>query len=249
MPASRGWVATEPKACWTPTSPGLITTAGAPRMTITPTAARPRDAPLRPQVEQPRDGAEALETGVGALIARDLQRAALVEPVHDVVHVRAAHPRGERRARRAPDQVLGDHLGALQLALVLELELAGDRGQGGIHVRHARYDVLLLGGHRAPLGVRDHVLEQADGQALRHPGAPVHALVLARLERHALHHFRHEVGHAHRARGTALEPRFLALDHRSHLDGVRVGRHDLQPDALFHHRPALPTAAIVLAVP
>src|SRR5690242_5804103 len=321
MPASNGWVVTEPNACWTPTSPGLITTAVAPRTTSTPTTARPseaiftrpptgrpesvlmkdaarrtknaainrmmpkisspipapegdglklrekvrasqswlavarrtlgfgpragvpqllrardlllgdeplqhqlagrdhrggvlrrREPYLRHQVEQPRNDAEALEAGVGALVARDLQGAAFVEPVHDVVHVGAAHARAERGARGAPDQVFGDGLGALQLTLVFELELAGDGGQRRVDVRHARHHVLLFGGHRAALGVGDHVLEQADRQALRHTGALVHPLVVARLERHPLDHLRHEVGHAYRARGAALEPRLLLGD-------------------------------------
>src|SRR5256885_9281801 len=54
---------------------------------------------------------------------------------------------------------------------VLELELARDGGEGGVHVRHARHHGLLFGGDRPPLGVRCDVLEHADRQALGHAAA------------------------------------------------------------------------------
>src|SRR5438093_6500128 len=53
--------------------------------------------------------------------------------------------RSERLAGGAPDQVLGDHFGALQLAFVLQLELSGDRGQRRVDVGNARHDGLFLG--------------------------------------------------------------------------------------------------------
>src|SRR5262245_27428261 len=118
------------------------------------------------QVEQARHDAEALEQCFGALVGGDFQGAAFVEPVHDVVDVGAADARLERLAGRALDEVLGDGVGALQLALVFQLELPRDRRQRGVHVRYTRHDRLFLGHDAAPFGARDDVLERTDRQAL-----------------------------------------------------------------------------------
>src|SRR5947199_259757 len=52
----------------------------------------PGEAHLVHQVEQAGDDAEALEAALRALVHRDFERPALVEPVDDVIHVGAAHP-------------------------------------------------------------------------------------------------------------------------------------------------------------
>src|SRR6266566_3414343 len=83
---------------------------------------------------------------------------------------------------------------SLQLALVLELELARDRRQCGVDVRDTGDHRLFLGGDAASLGVGDHVLQYADRQPLRNARAAVHPLVLTRLEGDALDQLRHEVG-------------------------------------------------------
>src|SRR6266571_2334113 len=104
-----------------------------------------READLVDEVEQPRDHAEALQAGLRALVHRDLEGAALVEPVDAVVDVGAADARLEGLAGGAPDQILRDDLGTLELTLVFELELAGDGGQRRVDVGDARHDRLLLG--------------------------------------------------------------------------------------------------------
>src|SRR5213083_2792535 len=76
-----------------------------------------REPDLIDQVEQAGNDAEALQQRLGTLVRRDLERAALIEPVDDIVDVGAAYAPLERAAGRAPDQVLGDRLGALQLTL------------------------------------------------------------------------------------------------------------------------------------
>src|SRR5213083_1504200 len=138
--------------------------------------------------EQARYDAEPLETRLRPLVGADLQGPALVEPVDDVVHVGPADPGLERLARGAADQLLGDRLRPLQLALVLQLQLAGDRRQRGVHVRHPWHHGLFLGDDGAPLGVGDDVLEHGDRQALRYAAALVHALenVVSNAERRAI---------------------------------------------------------------
>src|SRR5438105_7927275 len=84
-----------------------------------------RQSDLIHQIEQPRHDAESLETRFRALVAGDLERPALVEPVDDVVHVGPAHAGFERLARGPPDQVFRDHFGSMYLALAFEPELAG----------------------------------------------------------------------------------------------------------------------------
>src|SRR5213593_3984751 len=69
-----------------------------------------REPHLIDQREQTGDNGEAFEERLGALVGRDLEGAALIEPVDDVVHVGAAHAALERAARRAANQVLGDRL-------------------------------------------------------------------------------------------------------------------------------------------
>src|SRR5207302_3930377 len=175
-----------------------------------------RQADLIHQVEQPRHHAESLETRLRALVAGDLERPALVEPVDDVVYVGPAHAGFERLARGPPDQVFRDHFGSLQLTFVFELELTGDGGERGVDVGHARDHRFLLRGDGAPLRARHDVLEDADRQPLRHTGAAVHPLVLAGLERHALDQLR-DKGRELDGAPIALQPGLLARNRRSQI--------------------------------
>ena len=109
--------------------------------------------------------------------------------------VRAGEVAGEDVADRGPDDVARDVVGAAQLALVLQLELAGDRRQRGVDVGHARHGELLAGDQRPALGVRDDVLEQRDRQPLADAGPLVDLLVLARLEGDLLDDLADELGH------------------------------------------------------
>src|SRR3989454_10071417 len=100
---------------------------------------------------------------------------------------------------------LGDRFRALQLALVLELELTGDGGQRGVDVRDAGDHRLFLGGDGASLGVRHDVLEHADREPLRYTRTAVHPLVLACLEGDPLDQLGHEVRQLERS-PAALQP-------------------------------------------
>src|SRR6185437_12612740 len=199
------------------------------------------------EFEQSRDDAEALETGLRALVGGDLEGASFVEPVHDVVHVVSPDARFERRARVFPDQLLGDGLGTLQLAFVLELELARDRGQRGVHIRDSRHDRLLLAHDGSPLGGGDHVLEERDGQPLRDAALLVDPLVGAGLEGDALDQLTEEVGNPHTAPGP-VGPGLLARDADTQLDGEGIVGDDLGADAVLERRDDPAARRVVLGV-
>src|SRR5256886_12991396 len=122
-----------------------------------------------------------------------------------------------------------------------------DGGEGGVNVGDARHDGLFLRGDGAPLGIRDDVLEYADGEALGDAAAPVHPLVLPRLESDALDQLRDEVGEAQRP-AIPLEPRLLIGDRGAELDGVGVVREDLRADTVLERRDDLAAGRVVLGV-
>ena len=123
----------------------------------------------------------------------DVQRAAQIEPLGDLAQIRGREVAAEDVAHGRPNDVARDVVGAAQLSLVLELELAGDRRQRGVDVGHARHDDLLAREERAALGVRDDVFEQRDGQALADAGSLVDLRVLARLKGDLLDDFADEL--------------------------------------------------------
>src|SRR3954453_15529525 len=86
-----------------------------------------REAHILHHVEQAGDHRETLVAELAPLVARHLERAALVEPGDDADQVGAAGALLKPLARRAADQLARDGVAALQLALVLQLQLAGDR--------------------------------------------------------------------------------------------------------------------------
>jgi hypothetical protein len=100
---------------------------------------------------------------------------------------------------------------------------------------------------RAPLGVGDHGLHDGDRHALADAGALVHALVVAREERHALDDFLHELGDLD-ARPVAPGPRLLARDVPADLELLGVVRADLRADAVLQRRDDLAARRVVLRV-
>ncbi len=55
------------------------------------------------------------------------------------------------------DQFAGDGVAALEFAFVFQLDLAGDGGQRGVDIEHARDGERFAGAERAALGIRDDV--------------------------------------------------------------------------------------------
>src|SRR5471032_1080955 len=161
------------------------------------------------------------------------QRSAEVEPFDDRPRVHALEASREDRADGGADEVAGDLLGAAQLALVLELELAGDRRQRRIEVRHARDDERFAAGERAPLRVRDDELERRDRQPLADARPLVDLPVAARPERELLDDLADVLGNLHLQRAGALGPRFLPRDLHAVVARGRVVRADFGSDAVL----------------
>ena len=145
------------------------------------------------------------------------------------------------------DQVARHLVGALQLAFVLELELAGHRRQRGVDVGDARHDRRFAVGERAPLGVRDDGLEHADRQALADARALVDLALVARLERDLLDDLAHERRHLDAAppRSTHASCAVIAMRVGAALHVVRA---DLGADAVLERRDDLAARGVVLGV-
>ena len=66
-----------------------------------------------------------------------LQRAAQIEPLHDLRHVRPLEILVVNFAHGKADQLFGDGIAAFELAFVFQLQLAGDGRQSGIYIQDA----------------------------------------------------------------------------------------------------------------
>src|SRR4051794_5485388 len=163
------------------------------------------------KLNQPGDDAESLEADIRPFIPGYLESATLIEPGDDLAEVGASHSLFQYPAGRAPDQITGDGVSALQLALILQLQFAGNRWHGGVDVAdpgdHGRFSQR----HGTPLGVGDGVLQGTDRQTLTHPRSLVHPLVFPRLKRHSLDYLQHEVGKVE-CLLSAASPGFLGGD-------------------------------------
>src|SRR5260370_513344 len=74
-----------------------------------------------------------------------------------------------------------DGVRALELAFVLEFELAGNGREGRINVRYPRKGNLFADAGRALLGIAHDAFQRGDGQTLAYAGAAVPALVITGL--------------------------------------------------------------------
>src|SRR5712664_1271658 len=121
-----------------------------------------------------------------------------------------------------------DGVRTLELTFVFELELAGDRREGGVNIRYPRKGILFADACRALLGIADHALQRSDGQALAYAGAAVYALVVTRLEGNFLHNLTQVSGHLNLAPRVAGDPGFLLGDGHSFVEGRWVMRANLR---------------------
>ena len=77
------------------------------------------------------------------------------------------------------DDLADDGVGSTHLAFVLELDLAGDAGEGGVDVADAGDGEFFAVEEGPALGVRDDQLHGGDGEALRDAAALVDFFVFA----------------------------------------------------------------------
>ena len=141
------------------------------------------------------------------VVSRELQRAAAVEPARRrCAHRRRGSSRSTTFSTAARIRSRGDRVGALQLAFVLELDLAGDRRQRRVDVGDARHDQRLALRQRAALGVRDDVLEHVIGRRWLTPERLSILLFAARLEGDFLDDLAHVGRHCASGRPAARRP-------------------------------------------
>src|SRR6266849_5065132 len=141
-----------------------------------------------------------------------------------------------------------DSVRALELAFVLEFELAGYGRECGINVRHARKGILFADAGGALLGVADDALQRGDGQALAYAGAAVYALVVTRLESNFLYDLAQVRGHFNLAPRVARDPGFLLGDGHSFVEGRWVMRANLRADAILQRSDDFAASGVVLRI-
>src|SRR5439155_12142319 len=184
--------------------------------------------------------------GIDPLI--ELERAAQVEPLYDLRDVRAVKILVVGFAHRTADQLARHGVAALQLAFVFQLELAGNRGQGSVNIEDARHRHGLFGFERATLGVRNHILEHRDGQALRDTGTLVDFLVFARGESQLLDDLPDVYRHVRLDGRWPFEPCFLLGDLEALFERRRIVRADLTADAVLEGRDDLASRRVIFRV-
>src|ERR1700675_1907680 len=176
------------------------------------------------------------------------QLAAHLEPLHHWLEAGVGKIICKDLANGRADQFPRDVFGAANLAFVLELEFSGHRGNGGIDVGHAGDDGGVAAAQRALLGAAEHVFKGAGGQALGDARAPIHALVLARLERNFLDNFADVVRHFNAFPGVAIRPRLLRCDGHSFCDRCGIMRANFGADAVLQGRDDLAARGVVFRI-
>jgi hypothetical protein len=126
-----------------------------------------------------------------------LNLAAEVEPLHDLLHVGAGEVFIVSFGDGGADEFAAYVVRAFHLAFIFEFEFAGNGGQGGVDVADARHDELFVVADGAALGVRDNVFHCGNGQALADAGALVDFLIFAGGESDALDYFLNVGGQVH----------------------------------------------------
>src|SRR5690242_3463157 len=127
--------------------------------------------------EQSLNGCELLDHFGRRCSFVHLQRAPQFEPLHHSRHILAVENPCVDLSYRQANQLARDGVAALELALVLQLELAGNRGQRRVNIHHPRNGDRVADRQRPPLGVRNYVFQHRNRQALADSGALVDALV------------------------------------------------------------------------
>ena len=168
-----------------------------------------------------------------------------IEPLDDCPRIGAVEHAGEHRSDGGANEVARHLLGAAQLALVLELELACDRRQRRVQVGDARHNDLFARRQRAPLGIRDHELQRRNREALADARSFVDLSLAARLKRNFLDDLAHVGRNVDLRRSGALGPRLLSRDRHAVGSRCRVVCPDFRADAVFQRRDDLASRVVL----
>ncbi len=109
----------------------------------------------------------------------ELDGAAEVEPLLDLLGVGGGEILVEDICDRCPDDLADDGVCAAHLAFVFEFHFSGDARERGVDVADAGDDEGLVVEEGAAFGVRDDEFQGGDGEALGAAAALVDFLVLA----------------------------------------------------------------------
>ena len=108
-----------------------------------------------------------------------LNLAAQVEPLHDLLHVGAGEVFVVGLGDGGADQFTADEVSALHLSFVFQFKFAGDGGQRRVYVADAGHDKFFVVAERPALGVGDDIFHRGNRQALADTRALVNFLILA----------------------------------------------------------------------
>src|SRR5581483_2424390 len=205
-----------------------------------------RESHVSDHSQQTGHGLEALVHRIGRDVVGYLQRAARVEPHHDLVGVHVARAFFERGVRRPSDEFPRYGLPTDQLPLVLQLDLPGDRRERRIDIGDARYDLVFAHLQRSPFRIGYDVLQHGDRHALRYARASIDSLIDARLKGNALDDLGDKIRYSHSE--TPIHPSFLGRDLHAKVHGFRVVSDYLTADPIFERRDDLTARGIVFRI-
>src|SRR5580704_505815 len=185
-----------------------------------------------------------------------LNLAAQVEPLHDLLHVGAGEVFVVGLGDRGADQFAAYEVCSFHLALVFEFQLAGDGRERGVDIADAGHYQLFVVAEGAAFGVRDYVLHCGDRQALTYSAAFIDFLIFAGSEGDALDYFLNVGGKMHRV-GFALSaaagrnsvgPGFLRGDGDAFIDRCRVVGANFRADAVFERGDDFSSSRVVFGI-
>ena len=187
------------------------------------------------------DGVAVGEPGDDLGVGPDVVLAARSDALGDLGEGAVEHP-----LDRFADQPARHHLGALLLALVDHLHLAGDRRQQHVEIAQTRVDRVLARGQRAPLQVRGEQLHGRDRHPGRDAGGLVDQVALPRHEGDLLDQQADLLRDHHAV--AALGPCLLAGDLGGDRGLRRVVGEDLGRDPVLERRDDRAPVGVVLRV-
>ena len=190
---------------------------------------------------------QLFEGAGGGLGVVELNCAAEVEPLFDLLGVGVGEVPVENTLYAAADDLADDGVGTPHLAFVFEFDLAADAGQSGVDVANARDDEGLTVNQRSAFGVRDDEFHGADGETLRDAASFVYFFIFAGGEGDLFDDLADVVGDFDLRGGTG-GPCLLRRDRDALLDVLRVVGANLATDAVFEWGDNFAAGGVVLGV-